>query len=64
MLLVHNVGNGLFCYHSDRGLIEIKLDILEQNPASEGSRPYGSDDQTFYTTYTGKHVDIVTLRRW
>ena len=53
----HNVGAHHFAT-TPRGLRD-QIRHFGTNPSSDGST-YGSDS-TFYTTYTGKHVDIVTL---
>ena len=53
----HNVGAHHFAT-TPRGQRD-QIRHFGTNPSSDGSR-YGSDS-TFYTTYTGKHVDIVTL---
>ena len=53
----HNVGNHYFATSPQGARDQIRH--FGTNPASDGST-YGSDS-TFYTTYTGKNVDIVTI---
>ena len=53
----HNVGNHYFA--TTPSGVRDQIRHFGTNPASDGST-YGSDS-TFYTTYTGKYVDIVTL---